>query len=400
MSSSSTYLDNVTARLARSEKLDGWNRPPVIETDGEGELLELAMGPHHPSTHGVFRMDLALDGERVVRLKPVFGYLHRNHEKLGEGQSYLASMPYTDRLDYICSLTNNWAYALAVEKLVGQEVPERAEYLRVVLAELTRIQNHASTIGFLLQEMGASGTPLMYAFREREKILDLFESLTGSRMMCNYMRFGGCRVDASETWLNQARKVVADFPQFIDEFENFLMSNEILMARCQGVGVLKPELAVNAGITGPMLRASGVNYDIRKVDHYGIYDRFKFRVPLGDHGDIFDRYMIRMLEMRESVSILEQALKEVPGGPVMDPKAKIRNFRPKAGEAYGRIEAPKGELGFYLISDGGPNPYRYRVRPPSLINLTVLEDMALGANVADVVLIFGSVDIVLGEVDR
>jgi NADH-quinone oxidoreductase subunit D len=193
---------------------------------------------------------------------------------------------------------------------------------------------------------------------------------------------------------------VAALPKFVDEFENFLMTNEILMARCQGVGVLKADLAVNAGISGPMLRASGVNYDIRKVDHYGIYDRFKFRVPLGDHGDIFDRYMIRMLEMRESISILEQALKEVRGGPVMDPKAKIRNFRPKAGEAYGRIEAPKGELGFYLISDGSPNPYRYRVRPPSLINLTVLEDMCLGSNVADVVLIFGSVDIVLGEVDR
>jgi NADH-quinone oxidoreductase subunit D len=381
-------------------KPEGWNRPPVITDAGEGELLEVAMGPHHPSTHGVFRMDLKLDGERVMNLKPVFGYLHRNHEQLGQNQTYLASMPYTDRLDYICSLTNNWAYALAVEKLVGQEVPERAEYLRVILAELTRVQNHASTIGFLLQEMGASGTPLMYAFREREKILDLFESLTGSRMMCNYMRFGGCRVDASEAWLNATRKVVAELPKFIDEFENFLMTNEILMARCQGVGVLKPELAVNAGISGPMLRASGVNYDIRKVDHYGIYDRFKFRVPLGDHGDIFDRYMIRMLEMRESISIIEQALKELPAGPVMDPKAKIRNFRPKPGEVYGRIEAPKGELGFYLISDGSPNPYRYRVRPPSLINLTVLEDMCLGSNVADVVLIFGSVDIVLGEVDR
>jgi NADH-quinone oxidoreductase subunit D len=384
----------------KTGRTEGWNRPPVIEADGESELLELAMGPHHPSTHGVFRMDLALDGERVVKLKPVFGYLHRNHEKLGEGQSYLASMPYTDRLDYICPLTNNWAYALAVEKLVGQTVPERAEYLRVILAELTRVQNHASAIGFLLQEMGASGTPLMYAFREREKILDLFESLTGSRMMCNYMRFGGCRVDATDAWLNATRKVVAALPAFVDEFEAFLRTNEILMARTQGTGILRPELAVNAGVTGPMLRASGVDYDIRRVDHYGIYDRFKFRVPLGDHGDIYDRYMIRMLEIRESLGILEQALKEIPGGPVMDPKAKIRGFRPKAGEAYGRIEAPKGELGFYLISDGSPNPYRYRVRPPSLINLTVLEDMALGANVADVVLIFGSVDIVLGEVDR
>jgi NADH-quinone oxidoreductase subunit D len=194
--------------------------------------------------------------------------------------------------------------------------------------------------------------------------------------------------------------VVAGLPKFVDEFENLLRGNEILMARCQGVGVLRPELAVNAGISGPMLRASGVNYDIRKVDSYGIYNRFKFRVPLGDHGDIYDRFMIRLLEIRESLGILEQALHDIPAGPVMDPKAKLRGFRPKPGEAYGRIEAPKGELGFYLISDGGPNPYRYRIRPPSLINLTVLEDMCLGSNVADVILIFGSVDIVLGEVDR
>ena len=327
MSSTSTDPMNVTAASTIGDELEGWNRPPVIETEGDGELLEVAMGPHHPSTHGVFRMDVVLDGERVIRLKPVFGYLHRNHEQLAQSQTYLASMPYTDRLDYFCSLTNNWAYALAVEKLVGQEVPERAEYIRVILAELTRIQNHASTIGFLLQEMGASGTPLMYAFREREKILDLFESLTRlahdvQLHALRRMPGGCCRRRGSM----RARKVVAGLPQFIDEFENFLMTNEILMARCQGMGVLRPELAVNAGISGPMLRGSGVNYDIRKVDHYGIYDRFKFRVPLGDHGDIYDRYMVRMLEMRESVAILEQALKEVPGGPVMDPKAKIRGI--------------------------------------------------------------------------
>jgi len=385
---------------AKLERAEGWNRPPVIEPDGEGELLEVAMGPHHPSTHGVFRMDVALDGERVIRLKPVFGYLHRNHEKLAEGMSYLASMPFTDRLDYICPMTNNWAYALAVEKLTGQEVPERAEYLRVICSELTRVVNHASAVGFLIQEMGASGTPLMYAFKEREKVLDLFEALTGARMMVNYMRFGGCRVDATPAWLDGVRKVVAGLPKFVDEFEALLTGNEILMARTQGVGILKPDLAVNAGITGPMLRAAGVNYDIRKVDGYGIYNRFKFRVPLGDHGDVFDRFMIRLLELRESLEILKQALRDIPGGPVMDPKAKLRGFRPKPGEAYGRIEAPKGELGFYLISDGSPNPYRYRIRPPSLINLTVLEDMCLGQNVADVVLIFGSVDIVLGEVDR
>ncbi len=374
--------------------------PPVIEPDGDGSLLEVAMGPHHPSTHGVFRMDLELDGERVIKLKPVFGYLHRNHEKIGESTSYLGMMPFTDRLDYICPLTNNWAYALAVEKLTGTLVPERAEYIRVILAELTRIQNHASAIGFLIQEMGASGTPLMYAFREREKILDLFEWLTGARMMGNYMRFGGCRVDVSPEWIESAKKFVAGAPKFLDEFEALLGGNEILMARTQGMGILPADLAINAGITGPMLRAAGVNYDLRKVDHYGIYDRFSFRVPLGDHGDIYDRYMVRILEARESIKILEQALRDIPGGPIKDPKAPGRIFKPKPGEAYGRIEAPKGELGFYLISDGGASPYRYRVRPPSLINLTVLEDMCLGHNVADVVLIFGSVDIVLGEVDR
>jgi len=388
------------AFIQEKNKPEGWNRPLAMKPDGDGELLEVAMGPHHPSTHGVFRMDVSLDGERVIRLKPVFGYLHRNHEKLAEGMSYLGSMPFTDRLDYICSLTNNWAYALAVEELTGQAVPERAEYLRVILGELTRIVNHASSIGFLIQEMGASGTPLMYAFKARENVLDLFEALTGARMMRNYMRFGGCRVDASPAWLEDTRKVVAGLPQFVDEFERLLTGNEILMARCQGIGILKPELAVNAGVTGPMLRASGVNYDIRKVDGYGIYNRFPFRVPLGEHWDVYDRFMIRLLEIRESIKILEQALKEIPTGTVMDSKAKIRGFRPKPGEAYGRIEAPKGELGFYLISDGGPNPYRYRVRPPSLINLTILEDMSLGQNVADVVLIFGSVDIVLGEVDR
>src|SRR6266513_2578397 len=331
------------------------------------------MGPQHPSTHGVFRMNVALDGEIVRKLKPVFGYLHRNHEKIGENTSYLGSMPYTDRLDYFCSMTNNWAYALSVEKLAGIEVPERAEFLRVILAELTRLQNHASLLGFLLSDMGAWGTPLMYAFREREKILDLFESLAGSRMMCDYMRFGGCRVDASDEWLARARQIV---------------------------GKLSAELAINAGITGPMLRACGVNYDLRKVDGYGFYPRFKFRIPLGEHGDTYDRLMMRALEMRESVEILKQALTQIAPRHMVNLKVKVRAFRPPIGEAYGRIEGPKGELGFYLISDGGPNPYRYRVRPPSFINLTVLEDLCLGHTVADVMVILGSVDIVMGEVDR
>jgi len=227
------------SELIDATKPEGWNRPPAVKLDGEGEVLEISMGPHHPSTHGVFRMDLKLDGERVIGLKPEFGYLHRNHEKIAEGISYLACMPYTDRLDYICSLTNNWAYALAVEKLAGLAVPERAEYLRVILGELTRVQNHLGSIGFLVQDMGASGTPLMYAFRLREKILDIFEGLTGSRMMCNYMRFGGCRVDASPALLDETRKVVAGMPSFVDEFEALLSGNEILMARTQGMGILR-----------------------------------------------------------------------------------------------------------------------------------------------------------------
>src|ERR1700734_3904110 len=373
----------------------------VVPSEAEqSELMEISMGPQHPSPHGVFRMDVRLDGERVVRLKPVFGYLHRNHEKIAETGSYLAAIPYTDRLDYLCSMTNNWGYALAVEKLAGITVPERAEYIRVIVSELTRLQNHAGMAGFLLQDMGASGTPLMYAFREREKVLDLFESLSGARMMCNYLRFGGVRVDCSSEWLSQTAKLVAGFSGFLGEFEELLTGNEILMARTQGVGLLPRELAISAGVTGPGLRASGVNYDLRKVDRYGVYDRFQFRVPLGEHGDVFDRYMMRVLEIRESLKILEQALRDIPLGPIMDPKTRLRGLRPKAGEAYGRVESPKGELGFYLISDGSPNPYRYRGRPPSLINLTVLEDMCLGHNIADVVVILGSIDIVMGEVDR
>ena len=379
----------------------GDRRYEVLSGDNLGtQLLEVSMGPHHPSTHGVFRMDVVLDGETVRQLKPVFGYLHRNHEQLAEKMSYLASMPYTDRLDYFCSMTNNWAYANAVEKLANIEVPERAQYIRVILAELTRLVNHASLIGFLINDLGALGTPLLYAFREREKILDIFEEVSGARMMCNYMRFGGCRVDVSEPMMKKIQRVVDHFPYFLDEYEQLLTANEIILTRAQGTGILSRELAVSAGISGPMLRASGVDYDIRKVDRYGIYDRFDFHVPLGIKGDVYDRYYVRVLEMRESLKILRQALKDVPKGPYVNPAVKLRGFRPPVGEAYGRIEAPKGELGFYLMSDGKGQPYRYHVRAPSFINLTVLEDMCLGQKVADVVIILGSVDIVLGEVDR
>lgn len=374
---------------------------PTLETGADDDqLLRVSLGPQHPSTHGVFRMNVALDGETVVSLKPVFGYLHRNHEKIAEGMPWLASMPYTDRLDYLCPLTNNLAYAMAVEKLGGIEVPERAEYIRVITSELTRLMNHTVFMGFFLGDLGAWGSALMYAFREREKLFDLFEELTGARMMTNYMRFGGCRNDLPDGWLERAKAFIGGYDAFLDEMEALIAGNEILLARTQNIGQVDRELLVNGGITGPMLRAAGVPYDIRKVDSYGIYDRFDFKVPYGENGDCYDRMMIRFLEMRESLKILRQAMADIPEGDYVNPKVKSAKFKAKPGEAYCRIEGPKGELGFHLVSDGGVNPYRYHVRPPSFINLTLIEDMCLGLDLADVVVILGSVDIVLGEVDR
>jgi len=378
----------------------------MSESALDTQLLEVSLGPQHPSTHGVFRMQATLDGETIVKLKPVMGYLHRNHEQIGERITYIGSFPFTDRLDYFCAMTNNFGLAVAIEKLGGIEVTERADYIRVIMAELTRLVNHTAVTGFLLNDMGAFGTPLLYAFREREKILDLFEMASGSRMMCNYIRPGGVREDLPEGFVERAREIANDYPRFLDEFEKLLTENEIIRQRTQHVGILPKELAINASVTGPMLRASGVDYDIRKVDGYSLYPRFAFKVPLGTIGDVYDRYYVRILEMRESLKILNQALKELPTtSPSISPKGALlvrspRTFRPPKGDAYGRIEAPKGELGFYLVSDGSPQPYRYHIRAPSFINLTILEDMALGHKVADAIIILGSVDIVMGEVDR
>lgn len=377
----------------------------VHGTGIDTQTLEVNIGPQHPSTHGVFRMNVVLDGENIVSLKPVMGYLHRNHEQIAENMSYTGSMPYTDRLDYFNSMSNNFAYALTVEKLAAIDVPERAQYIRVIMAELTRLVNHISVIGFLLNDLGAFFTPVLYAFREREKILDLFEEVSGARMMCNYFRFGGVKYNLSEQNLEHIKAIVKKFPKFLEEFEKLLTQNEILCMRCQNVGVLSPELAVSASITGPMLRASGVNYDVRKIDKYSIYDRFDFKVPLGQKGDVYDRYYVRILEMRESLKILEQALKDIPKGEISSKKyapfaKNHRNFKPPLGEAYARVEAPKGELGIYVVSDGSNQPWRYHVRAPSFINLTILEDMCLGEKLADAIVILGSVDIVLGEVDR
>lgn len=369
------------------------------------QTLEVNIGPQHPSTHGVFRMQVILDGENIVKLTPVMGYLHRNHEQIAENMSYTGSMPYTDRLDYFNSMSNNLGWAMVVERLANIDVPERAQYVRIIMAELTRLVNHIAVTGFLLNDLGAFFTPVLYAFREREKILDIFEEVSGSRMMCNYLRFGGLKRDVTPAMLAQIKDVVQKFPRFLEEFEMLLTKNEIICMRCQNVGVLTPELAVNAGITGPMLRASGVNYDLRKVDRYSIYDRFDFKIPLGVKGDVYDRYYVRILEMRESLKILEQALRDIPAGETMSKKMQPflrapRNFKPPVGEAYARVEAPKGELGYYVVSNGTPQPWRYHVRAPSFINLTILEDLCIGTKVADAIIILGSVDIVLGEVDR
>jgi NADH-quinone oxidoreductase subunit D len=298
-------------------------------------------------------------------------------------------------------MTNNHAYVLAVEKLAGLEVPRRAECIRVIMDELNRILNHAIAIGFLLNDMGAWLTPAQYGLREREKILDVFEMLGGSRMMSNYMRFGGVATDIFDEALTLIRKIVAETPAFIDEFEQLLTTNEILMARCKYVGILPPDQAIAYGVTGPMLRASGVAYDIRKVDQYSLYGELDFEVPLGTIGDSYDRYLVRIYEIHQSIRILEQALQLLEETEPGDIQSKVpKRLRPPVGDAYGRIEGPKGELGFYLVSDGTNKPYRWRVRAPSFVNLTPLEEMCRGHKVADVVVIFGSIDITMGEVDR
>ena len=364
------------------------------------EQVVVNLGPQHPSTHGVFRMVVVLDGETVVDLKPIMGYLHRNHEKIGERNTFLQNMPFTDRLDYVCSMSNNFGYALAVEKLMGVQPPERAEYIRVMMAELTRFLNHIFSIGFLLNDLGAFFTPMLYALEERELILDVFEAVSGSRMMCNYFRFGGVARDIPEEVMDKIRKLVLDrLPRKLDEMDYFITNNEIVRGRCEGVGVLTAERAIALSASGPVLRASGVPYDVRRADPYSIYDRFEFDIPVRYHGDIYDRYLLRLDEMRQSLRILRQVLKDIPNGPIMSGKPQYQ-VRVPAGESYGRVEGPKGELGFYVVSNGKPNPWRYHVRAPTFINLTSLAEMCRGQKIADVVTILGSIDIVLGEVDR
>jgi NADH-quinone oxidoreductase subunit C/D len=395
---------NGWASLSNSDDVKGRSLLPggVEISELDTDQFVVSMGPQHPSTHGVFRMNLRVDGETVVGLKPVMGYMHRNHEKIGERNTYLMNFPFTDRLDYLTSMGNNFGYALAVEQLMGDDAkpPERAEYIRIIMAELTRVQSHLWAIGFLLNDLGAFFTPALYAIEERELILDLFEWASGSRMMCNYFRFGGVAFDLPPGWVERCRAIVYDrLDGKIDELDRYLSGNEILHERCKGVGVLSRERAINLSTGGPVLRASGVAYDVRRAAPYGIYDRFNFDVITQPNGDLYDRYYLRLLEARESVKILKQAVRDLPAGPIL-PGKKSYQIKVPAGEAYSRVENPKGELGFYVVSDGSATAYRYHVRSPSFINLTALEPMCLGHTIADVVGILGSIDIVLGEVDR
>lgn len=347
------------------------------ETNGlTSDYVVVNIGPQHPSTHGVFRMAVILDSETVIDLKPVMGYLHRCHEKIGERNTYLQNLPYTDRLDYLASMSNNFGNVLAVEKLMGVSVPEHAEYIRIMMAELTRISNHLWAIGFFLNELGAMFTPMIYAVEERELILDIFEAVTGARLLCNYFRFGGVARDLPEGILEKIGELVSErLPRKIDELDLYLSRNEIVQSRSVNQGILTPEDAIRYSASGPVLRASGVPCDIRRAEPYSLYDRFEFDVVVGKHGDVYDRYMLE--EMRQSLRIVQQVIKSIPQGEIQSGKAMYQ-VRVPAGETYSRVEDPKGELGFYIVSTGKPNPWRYHVRAPSFINITALRPMCIG----------------------
>lgn len=378
---------------------------PALKTD----KVTVNLGPQHPSTHGVFRMVVTLDGETVVDLKPVMGYLHRNHEKIGERNTFLMNIPYTDRLDYLSSMSNNHGYVLAVEQLMDASVPERAEWIRILMVELTRIVNHAWALGFLLNDLGALQTPMIYLYIERELMLDFFEAASGSRMMCNYMRFGGLAYDLPQTVRDQPtmeflHNLIYDrLPKALDQLDVYVTNNEIVRSRCIGVGCLSAEDAIAYSTAGPVLRASGVPYDVRRAQPYSYYEHLDFDVAVRYNGDIYDRYLIRIDEMRQSLRILRQVLphlEDTEGAPIFNGKPQYA-VRVKGGEAYGRVENPKGELGYYITAKTrASNPERYHIRAPSFINLTPLGLMCRGHKVADVVAILGSIDIVLGEVDR
>jgi NADH-quinone oxidoreductase subunit D len=362
------------------------------------EQFILNLGPVHPSTHGVFRMRVTLDGEIIQDVEPVFGYLHRGVEKLCEQRTYKQNIPLSDRLDYVSAINNNWPYVMAVEQLAGIQVPQRAEYLRVIMGELQRIASHLLAVGSVMNDMGIFFTAFMYMFREREKIIDLLEMVTGQRLLYNYMRFGGVSQDIPTEFLPALARLLKVMPGYLDEYDRMLTKNEILLSRLKGIGVLKAETAINASTSGPILRGSGIKWDLRKVAPYSVYENFEFDVPVGTAGDCYDRYRVRMEEMRQSLRIIQQAVEQMPAG-----KEKIPTplrLRPAAGEAYAQVESPRGMLGCYLVSDGSEKPYRCHFRAPAFINLTVLRELLIGQKLADAILIFGSIDISMGEVDR
>ncbi len=391
-------------------------------TAPEFKTITINMGPQHPSTHGVLRLVIELDGETVVGLKPVMGYLHTGMEKIMEYKTYHKSLTVTDRMDYLSPLGNNMAYVGAVEMLMNLDIPERAQILRVILLELTRISSHLVWLGTHAIDLGAMSV-FLYCFREREKLLDVNDLVAGSRLTPSYFRVGGFYQDVPDAFVPHVRNFLDEFPKALGEYQDLLSKNRIWMKRTIGVGLISSEQAIDLCVTGPTLRGSGVRYDVRKAQPYCGYETYDFEVPLGRNGDVYDRYVCRIEEMKRSLLIVRQGLDRLKPGPVRSAnpylfpadrsdvklnmeeliyhfKIMSEGYRPPVGDAYFSIESPKGELGFYVVSDGTPNPYRVRVRPPSFINLQALENMCLGRMVSDAVACIGSIDIVLGEVDR
>ena len=363
----------------------------------DADEIVINMGPQHPSTHGVFRVILKLDGETVIGSECVVGYLHRGVEKIAENRTYIQFAPYTDRMDYVAAVSNGMGYCEAVEKLQGAEVPPRAKYVRTILAELQRLASHLLWLGTHALDIGAM-TPLFYTFREREEILKIFENYCGARLTTHAFRIGGLQYEVYDGFEDQIRKFCDDFEKKIDEYEQLLTLNRIWMGRTKGVGVLTAADAIALGVSGPVLRGSGVKWDLRKAQPYEAYDELDFEIPVGEKGDTYDRYLVRLEEMRQSRRIIRQAVDRLPTGPIAGRVPRV--LKPPPGEVYHSIESPKGELGYYVVSDGTTHPYRVRIRPPSFINLQALDKMIRGHLIADVVAVIGTIDIVMGEVDR
>ncbi len=369
------------------------DRQTILDT----KELEINMGPQHPSTHGVLRVRLKLDGERVVDAESIIGYLHRGVEKIAENRNYIKCVPYFDRTDYIAAVSNVYGYVLGVEKMLGIEVPERARRIRIMMTEFNRIASHLLWLATHAIDIGAM-TVFLYCFREREEVLKLFEAIFGARLTTHAFRLGGLWLDMPPGFDAACRKFIDEFPARVDEYEQLLTRNRIWLERTQGVGVISAEEAIDWGLSGPPLRGSGVDHDIRKLRPYGGYEQFQFDVPMGKNGDTYDRYLIRLEEMRQSRRIIAQILDDLPDGPVRGRAPKIP--KPPVGEYYSAIESPRGELGYYIVSDGSPQPFRLRIRPPTFISLQALRRLVRGHLVADVVAIIGTLDIVLGEIDR